>query len=242
MKKIMNNKKFKVGDKVLITKPKLDKENYSLDGIKWVSEMDDNIGKIFTLTKNQLLKLRDMFSCYAWRNSIYEILQDNAIQPDPFTIEQIYLNKAKNECTPVQLRILEEYGIVFEKEPEFKEGDFVVITEFDKTITVNLTIGKVYEIMRLNGECHFSIKKDDIGHSRTIDTKSLKFRHATEKEIKWKDFPADGTLCFVRNVNFDVWQLRYSDGKGEFYNLQNKSGNTCNTWDSWKIANCTLPE
>jgi hypothetical protein len=180
----MNNKKFKVGDKVLITKPKLDKENYSPEGVCWVSQMDDSIGKIFTiakigqtstsvqlqetvdwyyplssltlvnneekkintLTKNQLLELREKFTCYEWRNSIYEILQDNAIQPDPFTIEQFYINKAIKECTPFQLETLEEYGIVFKKKPEFKEGDFVVVTEFDKTITVDLTIGKVYEI------------------------------------------------------------------------------------------------
>jgi hypothetical protein len=96
--------------------------------------------------------------------------------------------------------------------------------------------------MRLNGECHFSIKKDDIGHSRTIDTKSLKFRHATEEEIKWKDFPADGTLCFVTCSKGDVWQLRYSNGKGKFYCDQLKSGNNVYIYKVWQIANCTLPE
>ena len=60
-----------------------------------------------------------------------------------------------------------------------------------------------------------------------------KSQHELFDEIFGKDveiYP-DGTPCLVRNYsrNTDCWQLRYADGKGGFYDVGRKSGESC-TW------------
>ena len=58
-------------------------------------------------------------------------------------------------------------------------------------------------------------------------------RAATEEEIKLAQFPKDGTPCLVRHSSNDMWELRYSNGKGEFYHNGKKLSNKSKEWICW---------
>lgn len=69
-------------------------------------------------------------------------------------------------------------------------------------------------------------RKAKLATPEQIFTFNSPWNEGIEEARKYKD----GQPCLVRANNLQTFELRYADGKGEFYSVGRKSGST-NTWD-----------
>jgi len=134
-----------------------------------------------TLSRKQLLKLREQFDCPTWKDKIANILTDNLYKEDNFTIPTSSIQLLIKDGTDAQKEAVKELGIIFPKSQQelylenhntsgFKIGDVVKITrtaEYEENgwqsswvDTMNNYVGQTLTITRDCGTSGFRCENE----------------------------------------------------------------------------------
>lgn len=170
-------------------------------------------------------------ACSNWKNELAEKWGVTIALELPTEVTEEFYLKMRKACTSEQNQLFDK---IFGKDWTPKEGDWVTCIEGDYSggkAGVGFKSGLTFKIKNLentsNGICAFGARNGNGVYVNYI-------REATPEEIKKIDFPPDGTPCLVTSANYYGWNLRYSNGKGAFYDCGKKSG-TANKWYDWKV-------
>jgi len=172
-----------------------------------------------TITYQQAQEIIDI-ACSTWKDTLFEKWGKDIILKRSIEISQEFYDQMRKACTTPQHKLFDE---IFDKDkPEYKVGDWVVITDFGEAHKPSsFRFNKPYKLVEdLNYKNGFIVEKDDNNQYRNgYDNAfklNMKFRLATPKEIEAAKFPSKGTPCLVRDTNIASWKLAYSNGDGKF--------------------------
>jgi len=178
------------------------------------------------ITSNQAQSIIDI-ACTTWKLKLSEKWAYDIVLKKDVVISEDFYQEMRKVCTSEQNVLFDE---IFGKDNPLKVGDWVKIIQPNTHSTDH-----VFQLT----EDHFEnvTKSSTFNYDIKYNISSWEYpsqvRLATEDEIKLANFPKDGTPCLVKGI-IDSWCLRYSNGKGEFYNDGKKSGYT-NSWKNWMI-------
>ena len=180
--------------------------------------------KTHTIKWHQAQDIIDI-ACNTWKNTLFNMWGKDIVLKNKIDVSESDYESMRHACTPPQHELFDT--IFGKQQSNLKVGEWVKI--------IQSNVDRTGDVFQLN-ESHFDVsnKHSDI----TYDGAGWKFptqvRLATEEEINTAKYPKDGTPCLVRAYLTHGWELRYANGKGEFYNDGKKSGFPTH-WNHWMV-------
>ena len=173
-------------------------ETYTIYPAKLFIKQQKQINMKQSLTLGQLKDLVNADSCTEWKTRLFNILKSYYSYKDDtvFEICQEDIDYAKQRCSPKQLQLLKDAGLVFEEECPYKVGDWI--------ININPEIEEdriAYKIKHITDNCY--LLETNIPHKH-FDIKYDGLRKATQEEIDYASIDWDklktGSVVML-NVN-----------------------------------------
>jgi hypothetical protein len=196
-----------------------------------------------SLTLGQLKDLVNADSCTEWKTRLFNILKSYYSYKDDtvFEIGQEDIDYAKQRCSPKQLQLLKDAGLVFEEECPYKVGDWI--------ININPEIEEdriAYKIKHITDNCylletniphkHFAIKYDGLRKATqeeidyaSIDWDKLKTGSVVMLNVNLCDGDIDKPFNIVLiNTNFTITNEKgdYDCGKKRFVKWSDIDGSS----------------
>lgn len=157
-------------------------------------------------------------ACRGWADRLAEMWGKNITLGYNITITADFYKQMRGACTSDQHKLFDE---IFKD--DFKAGDWVTVIK-EQRGAYKPHVGEIFQIDRVLSDCV------TFEHSKCVNKSRI--RKATEEEIRTAQLPKDGDPCWVRDIESDTWKFVYANGKGEFYQFQQKSGKS-HKWNFW---------
>lgn len=151
-------------------------------------------------------------ACPDWSEKLASKWSMNIVLKRDVTISEEFYREMRRACTPNQNILFDK---IFGIDNPYKVGDWVFVG--DETTVWN----SVVELVKIEGDKYYALNKEG---KKDFVSQSYVKRIATEEEINKVKYLPEGTLCLVRGSVNDGWDLRYANGKGQFYLHGKKTG------------------
>lgn len=156
------------------------------------------------ITSTQAKSIIDA-ACSAWKKTLADKWAIGIVLDNKIEIEETFYQEMRKACTREQNTL---FDIIFDDKPQYEVGGYFTVVE--EKYGYNGEKGKTYKIIRIK-DCNLYYEENN-----SVGTNNVKVRPATQDEIDSVLYIARGTPCLVSGEKKN-WFLRYSDGKGQFY-------------------------